>query len=290
MQRFIARQAVRLVAGVLGAVLVAAAIAAAGESYARNLPGYLSAFLVHLLQFARLDFGISAITDAPALQELAQHLPPTLELVGMGFGVSLVAGVPFGLLLALRPVRTIAAPLIQVITATPVFCSGLVLAYIAVQVLRWPVSVNAAVGAIVPPEQLLQITALPVFTIGLAGAAAVQLALRRSTLQSSGETFRTGLKRMGLGFIEIEALYVLPQVVAGLLFGAREIVLALMSATVVVEWVFHRAGAADLFVKSVALADWNMAAILLFVFATVTFSVDFIGKVFGHALAPGEPV
>jgi peptide/nickel transport system permease protein len=290
MQRFIARQTVRLVVGVLGAVLVAAAISAAGEAYARNLPGYLSAFSVHLLQFARLDFGVSAVSATPALQELAQNLPLTLILVGMGFGVSLVAGVPFGLLLALRPARKIAAPLIQVITATPVFCSGLALAYIAVHAVHWPVSVNAPVGAIVPPDQFWQITALPVFTVGLAGAAAVQLALRRSTMQSSGESFRTGLKRMGLGLVEIEALYVLPQVVAGLLFGAREIVLTLLSAAVVAEWVFHRTGAADLFVKSVALADWNMAAILLFVFATVTFSVDFVGKVIGHALAPGERV
>jgi len=290
MQRFIARQAVCLVAGVLGALLVAAAIAAVGDSYARNLSGYLRAFSAHLLQFARLDLGTSAVSAAPALQELAQNLPPTLVLVGMGFGVALLAGVPFGLLLALRPARKISAPLIQVITATPVFCSGLALAYIAVHVLHWPVSVNAPVGAIVPPEQLLQITALPIFTVGLAGAAAVQLALRRSTMQSSGDSFRTGLKRMGLGLVEIEALYVLPQVVAGLLFGAREIVLALLSAAVVAEWVFHRAGAADLFVKSVALADWNMAAILLFVFASVTFSVDFLGKVFGHALAPGERV
>ncbi len=290
MQRFIARQAVRLVVGVLGALLVAAAIAAVGDSYARNLPGFLRAFSAHLLQFARLDLGISAVSEAPALQELAQHLPPTLVLVGMGFGVALLTGVPFGLLLALRPVRKIAAPLLQVITAAPVFCSGLVLAYIAVQVLHWPVSVNAPVGAIVPADQYLQITALPVLTVGLAGMAAVQLALRRSTLQSNGEAFRVGLKRMGLGLVEIEALYVLPQVFAGLLLGAREIALSLLSAAVVAEWVFHRAGAADLFVKSVALADWNMAAILLFVFASVTFSVDFVGKVFGHALAPGERV
>jgi peptide/nickel transport system permease protein len=93
---------------------------------------------------------------------------------------------------------------------------------------------------------------------------------------------------MGLGLIEIETLFVLPQVVAGLLAGAREIVLALLSAAVVAEWVFHRAGAADLFVKSVALADWTMAALLLFVFAVVTFIADFFGNVLARMLAPGE--
>jgi peptide/nickel transport system permease protein len=205
----------------------------------------------------------------------------------MGAGLALLAGIPFGLLLALGPTRRIAAPIIQVITATPVFVSGLALAFVAVHVLHWPVSVNAPVGASVPPGQAWQIAALPILTVGLAGAAAVQLVLRRTAAQSSGEAFRTGLKRMGLGLIEIEAFYVLPRAVAGLLAGAREIVLALFSAAVVAEWVFHRAGAADLFVKSVALADWNMAAILVFVFAVASFAADFLGHVLAEALAPG---
>lgn len=290
MKRFVIRQAVRLVVGVMGAVVVAAAIAAAGDGRAHNLPGFLAVCGDRLVHFGRLDLGVSAITGTPVLQELAANLPPTLVLVAMGAGASLLVGVPLGLLLALGPARRIAAPLVQVITATPVFCSGLALAFIAVHVLHWPVSVNATVGASVPPDQAPLLLALPVLTVGLAGAAAVQLALRRSAAQSSGESFRAGLKRMGLSVIEIETFYVLPEVFAGLLAGAGEIMLALLSATVVAEWVFHRAGAADLFVKSVALADWNMAAILLFVFAVATFAADFLGKVFARMLAPGvEP-
>lgn len=287
MKRLVVRQALRLVAGVLSAVLIAAAIAAAGEPYAHNLPGFFSALLDHLVQFGRLDLGVSLVTNRPVVQELAAHLPQTLALVAMGAGVALLAGVPFGLLLALGPTRRIAAPIIHVITATPVFVSGLALAFLVVHVLHWPVSVNAPVGAAVPLGQAWKIAALPIATVGLAGAAAVQLALRRTAARSSGEAFRTGLKRMGLGLVEIETFYVLPQVVAGLLAGAREIVLALFSAAVVAEWVFHRAGAADLFVKSVALADWNMAAILVFAFAAVTFVVDFFGQVLAQALAPG---
>jgi peptide/nickel transport system permease protein len=284
MQRFVIRQLIRLAAGLLGAVLIAAAIAASGEPAARDLPGFGTALLAHLIQFGRLDLGISLVSGTPVAQELARYLPQTLALVAMGAGVALVAGVPFGLLLALGPTRRIAAPLIQIITATPVFVSGLALAFVAVHVLHWPVSVNAPVAT---PYQSWQIAALPILTVGLAGAAAVQLVLRRSAALSSEAPFRTGLKRMGLGLIEIETFYVLPHVAAGLAAGAREIVLALVSATVVAEWVFHSAGAADLFVKSVALADWNMAAILLFVFAAITFVVDFLGQTIAHALAPG---
>ena len=288
MQRFVVREAARFVVGMLGAILVASAIAAVGEPYARTLPGFGSAFADHLWHLVRLDLGTSAVSGLPALQELAQYLPATLLLVLMGFAVALATGVPLGLLFALGAARRIAAPLVQVITATPVFCAGLALAFGAVHLLHWPVSVNAPVGAAVAPDQLLQITALPVLTVGLAGAAAVQLVLRRATLRSSGEAFRTGLKRLGLGSLEIEFLYVVPRVFAGLLIGAGEIMVALLSATVVAEWVFHRTGAADLFVKSVALADWDLAAILLFVFAGMTFTANFLGNLLGHALAPRE--
>jgi len=63
-----------------------------------------------------------------------------------------------------------------------------------------------------------------------------------------------------------------------------------LSAAVVAEWVFHRSGAADLFVKSVALADWNVVAIILLVFACLTFVAEFLGKLAGRLLvSEGRP-
>ncbi|HEY0282539.1 MAG TPA: ABC transporter permease subunit, partial [Rhizomicrobium sp.] len=180
-------------------------------------------------------------------------------------------------------------PLLQIVTAVPVFCAGLALAYGAVHLLHWPVSVNAAAALSTPIYSLnpqdLEFAALPVLMVGLAGAAAVQLALRKAIAESAGKSFRTGLKRMGLSALEIERVYTVPRVIAGLLASAGEIVLALLSAAVVAEWVFHRAGAADLFVKSVALHDWNMTALILFVFAGLAFLAEILGRVSAYALA-----
>jgi len=92
MQRFVVREAARFVVGVLGAFLVAAAIAAVGEPMARTLPGFGTAFGDHLWHLVRLDLGTSAVSGLPALQELAQHLPTTLLLVVMGFAVALSVG------------------------------------------------------------------------------------------------------------------------------------------------------------------------------------------------------
>jgi len=285
MRSFLARQAVRLVVGVLGAVVVAAVISAIGVPRGHGLWGFLLAVAGRLAHFAQGDLGQSAISGQPAWQELGERIPSTLKLVAEGAGLALVAGVPLGLVAAVGPTRRAIAPLIQIITATPLFCAGLALAYGAVHLLHWPVSVNTPVGAAVSPDEAFEIAALPIITVGFAGAAVVQLALRHSASQASGGAFRNGLKRLGLSAFEIERSFILPRVMAGLVASAGEIMLALLSAAVVAEWVFHRSGAADLFVKAVALADWNMTAIILFMFACLTFLAEFAGRIAAHALA-----
>jgi ABC-type dipeptide/oligopeptide/nickel transport system permease component len=287
MLNFAARQAAHLALGLVGAALIAALISAIAQPGAHGAGHFLAAALARLLAFARLDFGHSAISGLPALEELGLKLPPTLALLGAGGVLAFIAGVPLGLLFSIGPARRAAAPIAQLVTAVPVFCAGLALAFAATYLLHWPVSVNVPADARIFGDAF-PVAALPIVTVGLAGAGAVQLALRRAASQNSGEAFRTGLKRLGLSVFEIERVYIVPQVLAGLAASAGEIVLALLSAAVVAEWVFHRPGAADLFVKSVALEDWNMAALILAVFAAITLIVDFLGRVAGHILA-GEP-
>jgi peptide/nickel transport system permease protein len=54
--------------------------------------------------------------------------------------------------------------------------------------------------------------------------------------------------------------------------------------------VFNYAGAADLFVKSVALRDWAVVAPILFSFAALTMLADFFGRCAARLLAdPGTP-
>jgi peptide/nickel transport system permease protein len=289
MMDFAARQAGRFALGLLGALLVTAAVSAASMPHAHGLGRFLAAIGSRLLSLLHLDFGKSAISGLAAIDDLGRHLPATLALVLAGSGVATLVGAPLGLLFGAGPVRRAAAPLMQVVAAAPVFCAGLALAYGAVHLLHWSVAVNARVAEAAPifssDPLSLRIAALPVLTVGLAGAAAVQRALRRAASQNAGEPFRMGLKRMGLSALEIERVYAAPQIFAGLLASAGEIMLALLSAAVVAEWVFHRPGAADLFVKSVALQDWNMAALILFVFAALTFLADLFGRIAAHALA-----
>ncbi|HXC54253.1 MAG TPA: ABC transporter permease subunit [Rhizomicrobium sp.] len=293
MLRFVVREAARTGLSLLGAALLAAAISALAAPHAGDGTwSFLVAWGRTLDAFVHLDFGRSSISGGAALDELGAHLPLTLGLVAEGFAVALIVGIPVGFLFGAGPARRAAAPLIQIVSAAPIFCAGLALAYVAANLLHWPVPLDNGItsGLVLLPRTVraFEIALLPVLTVGLAGAAAAQLALRRGGAAGTAQPWRTQLHRMGLPVWEIETVYGVPRILGGLLSGLGEVMLALLSAAAVAEWVFNYAGAADLFVKSVALHDWAIVAPILLSFAGLTLVADFIGRCAARPLAdPG---
>jgi peptide/nickel transport system permease protein len=285
MWRFLLSRGMRLVLGLAGAVLLAACVAALAA--VRNGTGaYVSALLAQLAGFVQFDFGTSIISGASAASDAAARLPVTFELVGLGAIMALVLGGPLGILLGTeRPLRA-AAPLMQIVTATPVFVASLALLWLAANVLHWPAADYAHQSGL---DQALRTLALPVLTVGAAGAAAVQLGLRRAAADAMDEPYRRGLRLMGLSTLEINSVYLMPQVLTGLCRSLGDITLALFSAAAVVEWVFGWPGAAVLFLKSVALHDWSVAALVLLVFAAIKFFADFVGELGAYALLARGP-
>ena len=145
---FALRQAGRFALGVLGALALAAAISAVPDAH--GFGPYMIHWGLKLVSLLELHFGKSAISGFAAAEEIAERLPATLALVGAGGGIALIVGVPLGLMLSAGAVRRIASPLMLLIAASPVFCSGLFLAYGAAEWLHWPVSVNAPMATSAP--------------------------------------------------------------------------------------------------------------------------------------------
>jgi peptide/nickel transport system permease protein len=280
MVRLLVRQALRFVLGLIGAVLAAAALSALSlDGAAQSSGAYFAAVLTRVGQMAQLDFGLSAVSGWSASGEVAQSLPYTISLASLGAMIALIIGAPLGVLLGTSPVRRAAAPLIQIVAAAPVFCAALALSWVSIRVFNaHPVApgVHLFAGSAASVANTL---VLPVLTVGAAGAAAVQLALRRAASHAQQQSWRRSLRLMGLPALEIDRLYVAPEVAAGLLANLGEVTLALFSAAAVAEWVFGWPGAAVLFVKSLAFADWNVAALILLVFAAIKFTADLIGAI-----------
>jgi peptide/nickel transport system permease protein len=290
MVRLLVRQALRFALGLIGAVVLAAALSAlAAEGAEHSAQAWFQAFLARLVAMARLDFGMSHVSGWSAAGEVAQAMPYTATLVTLGALVALVIGIPLGLLLGTGPLRRALAPLIQIVAAAPVFCAALALSWISIHLFASkPVAPSGSLfdGDAV---HVLNTLLLPVLTVGAAGAAAVQLALRRAASQAQKQPWRTSLRLMGLPAFEIDRIYVAPEVMAGVLASLGEMTLALFSAAAVAEWVFGWPGAAVLFVKSLAFGDWNVVALVLLVFAAVKFIADLIGSVAAEVIT-GEEV
>ena len=284
------RQAVRLVLELVGAVTLAAAVAAAPARGA----DYLHAFARTLLGYARLDFGVSAISGLPAAQDLAARIPATLELAATGAVLALLAGTPLGYVMGRGRALRGAAPLLQLATSAPAFCAALAFLWIAARLfgwtyvpdpLPWPALAEGGARALLAVKAL----SLPGLTVGAAGAAAVQYTVRRAGSDAMTEPCRQGLRRLGLGPFEIEWLHLVPQIGARLLAGLGEIALVLFSAVVVSEWLFGWPGAAVLFLKSVALHDWNVAAVVLLVFAAIGLLIRFCGSLAAQRICGDAP-
>jgi len=271
--------------GLLGAMMLAAAVAAAPARESH----YLRTVLDRFFDIARLDFGTSSISGLRAVAVVGERLPATLELMAAGAVVAFVVGIPLGALLGRGRALRAAAPLLQLFAAAPVFCAGLGLLWLSAHVPDWSYASQPLAWSVFGEGgraslMALHALALPGLTVGAAGAAAVQLAVRRAESEAIEEPYRQGLKRLGLSSYEIDRLYLAPQILAGMLASFGEIVLALFSATAVAELLFGWPGAAVLFLRSVALHDWSVTALVLLVFAAISLLADFCGMVAARAL------
>lgn len=285
--------AAQLIGSLMGAVLLAALLATLSQPTHGFWP-FASAVSERFLDTFRGDFGRSAVTGAPAMADVVTVLPLTLQLLAGGAVAALLLGVPLGILLSASRTLRAAAPLMQIVAAMPVFVAALALIWIAVRLLHWSETSQASAlswAALMRSgdwSAALHAFALPALTVGAAGAASVQLSLRRAAVIAWSAPYRKGLHMMGLGSLDIDLRYALPDILAALLGDLGEIVLALISATAVAEWVFHRDGVAVLFLKSAAFGDWNVAAAVLFVFAAITLVADFVGGMASRLIVPED--
>jgi ABC-type dipeptide/oligopeptide/nickel transport system permease component len=286
-------RAAQLIGSIVGAVVLASLLATLSHP-AHGLWPFLTALCERIFAAVRGDFGLSSVTGVPAMASAIDMMSFTFQLLAGGAVIALLIGIPLGILLSASRALRAAAPLIQIIAATPVFVAALALIWIAVRVLHWSGISQASALSWVDLVRsdgwsaALQAFALPALTVGAAGAASVQLSIRRAAAVAWSAPYRSGLRMMGLGALDIDLHYALPEVLAALLRDLGEIALALISATAVAEWVFNRNGAAILFLKSAALGDWNVSAAALFLFVTIALIASFAGGIASQLIVPED--
>src|SRR6185503_8114831 len=109
----------------------------------------------------RGDLGMSLLTDEPVVQRIGERLPNTLVLAGTALTLSILLGIPIGLLQALRrgrPIDHILSLLTAIGLSVPVFWLGIVL--ILLFAVSWHVLPSAGVTSVASDTLVDRITHL----------------------------------------------------------------------------------------------------------------------------------
>jgi ABC-type dipeptide/oligopeptide/nickel transport system permease component len=290
MRRFLGRQAVQLVAVILGISILSFSIlhvigdpvvlmvpeTAPREEHERirRLLGLDQPVWVQYWRFATRavqgDFGKSWYADMPAFRLVLERMPPTIYLTLAGLGVALLLALPLGIIAALRrhsAVDTLCTMVAVAGQATPIFWLGIMLIIVFAVHLRWlPASGYGT----------WQHFVMPAFTLGVFLAPLTMRLVRSGLIDvlSSDYVKTARAKGLGEGAVIVKHAFrnaCLPVItVLGLQFGQ------LLGGAIITETVFAWPGVATLTVDSIRNQDFPVVQCAVVLLALIIVAVNFL--------------
>ncbi|MCC6175409.1 MAG: ABC transporter permease [Chloroflexi bacterium] len=206
-------------------------------------------YLTYLWRSLHGDFGRSAVTRRPVIDEISSRIEPTAELAIAALAIAIVVGLAAGIVSATRQYTiwdNIATLIALIGVSMPVFWLGLMLVLLFSVELGWLPSSGAGTLA-----QL----ALPALALGSASTAIIARQTRSGMLEVLRQDYVRTARAKGLKERTVLVRHALknaliPTVtVAGLQVGY------LMGGSVLAETVFARPGLGRLLVDSIARRD-----------------------------------
>jgi peptide/nickel transport system permease protein len=145
-----------------------AEVAAVRHAFGLDLP-LPQQYMIYMEKLARGDLGVSMLTNSPVLSDLLQYFPATIELAAAAMLLTIVLGIPLGILSAVRRGSAIDLAT-QVLSMSglsfPIFFFGILLQLVFVRDLGWfPLTGRLDITAVAPPH----VTGLYVVDSMLAG-------------------------------------------------------------------------------------------------------------------------
>jgi ABC-type dipeptide/oligopeptide/nickel transport system permease component len=234
-------------------------------------------YIVWLRNVVRGDLGVSFFTKAPVSQLLSQRLPATLELGIAGMLLSLVIGVPTGILAAVRSHRLpdwVISAFNGLAVAVPGFWLGILAILLFSLVLGW-LPPGGRGDLFKDPGLELKFLVLPAVTLALPFAAGLSRLVKGSMLEVLGDDYIRTARAKGVsqaGVVWQHALrnaLVPVATILGLQFGR------LLGGAVITESVFSWPGIGRLIRDSIANRDYAVvqACLLLLVFVFIVINL-----------------
>ncbi len=234
-------------------------------------------FVDFIARYATGDLGQSISSRQSVLGEILARLPWTVELALAGVVLSVILGVPLGIIAATH--RGKAADFASLVVsiggvAAPSFWVGLLLSLAFAVRLGWFPSIGA--GDAGDPLSVARALVLPAVALGIYGMALVARMTRSSMLEVLGEDYIRTARAKGVS----ERLTILKHAlrnaaipiltVVGLNFGH------LLGGTIVMETVFARPGLGKLLLDSILARNYPVIQGVTFVIAIAFIAVNIV--------------
>jgi len=198
----------------------------------------------------RLDFGASWVTRQPVLDDIAHFLPATLELAGAALGLTILTGVPLGVLAALKRNRW-PDHLTRIVAflgvSVPNFWLGYLLILLFAVELHWlPAMGRGGISHLILPA---------IATAGMSSSVMIRL-MRTSVLEQMGHRHLVFARARGLAERTVIGRHVLlnamipPLTAIGLHLGE------LLGGAMVVEAVFGWPGVGRYALQAISNRDY----------------------------------
>jgi peptide/nickel transport system permease protein len=207
---------------------------------------------------AHLDLSRSYLSNEPVLDQILHRFPTTLLIVAVALLISLIIGVPLGIVAATRPgsrLDTVVTSFASLGVALPNFWLAMIL--VATFALTW--NIFPATGAVAfgkDPAKALLHAALPAFALAAGGIAEVARQLRSALIEILSSQYVRTLHAKGLSPTAILWKHGLKNVSVTLLTVVGLLINRLLGATVVVEAVFAIPGMGSLIVHAAIHKDF----------------------------------
>ena len=235
---------------------------------------------------ARGDLGFAYVSERPALEEIAPRIPISAKLAGMALVLSVLIGVPFGVISAVRQ-NTALDYVLRVISLSglslPAFWLGLLVLMASV---HWfgtiPIYSNE-------PRSFLQevgLLAIPAAVVGFRSSALVMRLTRSSMLEVLRQDYIRTARSKGASQASINYNHALRNALLPVVTIIGIEAAFLVGGLIVTETVFNIPGVARFLVEAILWRDYPIVQNLVMLIAFVVIMVNFLVDMAYMALEP----
>jgi ABC-type dipeptide/oligopeptide/nickel transport system permease component len=235
--------------------------------YDAPLPEQYRRFVVRLI---RLDFGESLSYNQPALDIVFSRMPATLKLAVAATLVTVLIGVPFGILAAVRRnswIDRLGLIVALIGTSAPTFWVGILL--ILLFSVHW--RIFPSIG-----DEGLQSLVLPAVTLGVFSLAKISRITRSAMLEVLSSDYLRTARAKGLRERVILLSHAFPNAMLAVVTVAGLEFALLLGGAVITETVFAWPGMGRLAVQAIGARDYPLVQAIVFVFAVLVLLVNLL--------------